>query len=41
VGAVIGAVLVGRLLRGGMNKAQLSGAAPEVTATPAATAASR
>jgi uncharacterized protein len=41
VGAVIGAVLVGRLLRGGMNKAQPSGAAPEVTATPAATAASR
>jgi membrane protease YdiL (CAAX protease family) len=41
IGAVIGAVLVGRLLRSGMNKAQPSGAAPEVTATPAATAASR
>ena len=41
VGAVIGAVLVGRLLKGGMNKAQPSGAAPEVTATPAAAAVPR
>jgi membrane protease YdiL (CAAX protease family) len=41
IGAVIGAVLVGRLLRSGMNKAQPSGAAPEVTATPAATAVPR
>jgi membrane protease YdiL (CAAX protease family) len=39
---VIGVVLVGRILRVGMNKAQTSKKAPEVTApTPAATAASR
>jgi uncharacterized protein len=41
IGAVIGAVLVGRMLRGGMNRAQQSDAAPEVPAAPAATAASR
>jgi membrane protease YdiL (CAAX protease family) len=41
VGAVIGAVLVGRMLRGGMNRAQQSGAAPEATpVAPAATGAS-
>ena len=41
IGAVIGAVLVGYFLRSGMNKVQPGGAAREVTATPAATAASR
>ena len=42
VTTVIGVVLVGRILRGGMNKVQTSKKAPEVTApTPAATAASR
>src|SRR5919112_2268503 len=42
VATVIGVVLVGRILRGGMNKVQTSKKAPEVTApTPAATAASR
>jgi membrane protease YdiL (CAAX protease family) len=45
IGTVIGTVLVGRMLRGGMNKAQQSGGAPEVTPevteAPAATAASR
>ena len=35
----LGAVLVGRLLRSGMNKAQSGEEAPEVMATPAATAA--
>jgi uncharacterized protein len=35
----LGAVLVGRLLRSGMNKAQSGEKAPEVMATPAATAA--
>jgi uncharacterized protein len=40
-GAVIGSVLVGRLLRRGMDEAQSSGAAPEATATPGATAAPR
>jgi len=42
VGAVIGAVLVGRILRRGMDEAGLGGEAPEVTpATPAATTAPR
>jgi membrane protease YdiL (CAAX protease family) len=41
IGTVIGAIWVGRMLRSGMNQAQLSGANPEVTATPEATAASR
>src|SRR5919112_1354059 len=42
VATVIGVVLVGRILRGGMNQVQTSKKAPEVTApTPAATAASR
>jgi len=36
VGAVIGAVLVGRLLRRGMDEAQEAGAVPEVPPTPAA-----
>jgi membrane protease YdiL (CAAX protease family) len=35
----LGAVLVGRMLRSGMNKAQSGEEAPEVMATPAATAA--
>jgi membrane protease YdiL (CAAX protease family) len=37
----LGAVLIGYILRSGMNKAQSGGEASEVTATPAATAASR
>jgi hypothetical protein len=42
VGAAIGAVLVGRLLRGGMDEAQPGGAAHEVTSVaPTATAAPR
>jgi uncharacterized protein len=42
VGTVIGAIWVSYYLRSGMNKAQQSGAVPEVTpAAPAATAASR
>ena len=41
VGAVIGSVLVGRLLRRSMDEAQSGGAAPEATATPGATAAPR
>jgi uncharacterized protein len=44
VGAAIGAVLVGRLLRSGMNEAQTSGeagAVPEVPPSPAAAAAPR
>ena len=41
VGAVIGSVLVGRILRRGMDEAQSSGAAPKATAAPAATEASR
>jgi membrane protease YdiL (CAAX protease family) len=41
IGAAIGAVLVGRMLRSGMNEAQPGGAAHEVTAVPAATAAPR
>jgi membrane protease YdiL (CAAX protease family) len=36
IGAVIGAVLVGRLLRSGMNEAQPGLEAPEVPPTPAA-----
>jgi uncharacterized protein len=40
-GAVIGSVLVGRLLRRGMDEAQSGGAAPEATATLGATAAPR
>jgi uncharacterized protein len=39
VTTALGAVLVGRILRRGMNKAQLGEKAPEVMATPAATAA--
>ena len=42
IGAAIGAVLVGRLLRGGMDEAQPGGAAHEVTSVaPTATAAPR
>jgi hypothetical protein len=41
VGAVIGSVLVGRLLRSGMNEAQSGGEAPEVPPTPTAAAAPR
>jgi membrane protease YdiL (CAAX protease family) len=41
IGAVIGSVLVGRMLRSGMNKAQPGGEAPEVPPTPAAAAVSR
>ena len=42
IGAAIGAVLVGRLLRGGMDEAQPGGAAHEVTSlAPTATAAPR
>lgn len=41
VGAVIGSVLVGRMLRRGMDEAQLGGEAPEATATSAAPAAPR
>jgi NADH:ubiquinone oxidoreductase subunit 6 (subunit J) len=41
VGAVIGAVLVGYMLRSGMNKAQQDVAAPEVPPTPAAAAVPR
>jgi hypothetical protein len=42
VTTVIGAVLVGRILRSGMNKPQPGEEAPEVTPpTPTATAASR
>ena len=40
-GAVIGSVLVGRLLRRGMDEAQSGGAASEATATLGATAAPR
>lgn len=39
VTTALGAVLVGRMLRRGMNKAQRGGTAPEGMATPAATAA--
>jgi membrane protease YdiL (CAAX protease family) len=38
VGAVIGSVLVGRMLRSGMDEAQSGGSAPEVSPTPAAAA---
>jgi membrane protease YdiL (CAAX protease family) len=41
VGAVIGAIWVGHYLRRGMDEAQPGGEVPEVTAGPAATAASR
>jgi len=41
VGTVIAAILVGYILRSGLNKPQTSGAAPEVTATPAVTGAPR
>jgi uncharacterized protein len=41
VGAVIGAVLVGRMLRSGMDEAQEAGAVTEVSPTATATAAPR
>src|SRR5215208_6016766 len=41
VGVVIGAMWVGYFLRSGINEAQSGGEAHQVTATPAATAASR
>jgi hypothetical protein len=41
IGAVIGAVLVSRMLRSGMDEAQPGGEAPEVTAVPAAAAVPR
>jgi uncharacterized protein len=41
IGTVIGAIWLAHYLRSGMNRAQQSGAAPEVTEAPAATAASR
>jgi membrane protease YdiL (CAAX protease family) len=41
VGAVIGSVLVGRMLRRGMDQAQSGGADPKATAAPAAMEASR
>jgi membrane protease YdiL (CAAX protease family) len=41
IGAVIGAIWVGRMLRSGMNEAQPGGEAPEVRPTPAAAAAPR
>ena len=41
VGAALAAIGVGYILRSGLNKPQPSGAASEVTATPAATGAPR
>jgi len=41
IGTVLGAIGLGYYLRSGMNKAQSDGAAPALTAAPAATVASR
>jgi len=41
VGAVIGSVLVGRMLRSGMNEVQSGGGTPEAAPIPEATTAPR